>query len=145
MQTPPLNRLTLVVQQIHQKGGVPLGAHTQKRDRAEAAQPFFKLGVWLLEKHKAKEFPRLWSPAFFFEPFLESMCDLEHSLQRQTQQHLSHQAVSRPVGLVLRHFPTCAKNLVDCDQHTPALECGQAVSTASLVTNPFQHVSILAS
>ena len=46
VQAPPLNRLLLLVQQVHQNCCMPLREHTQECDRAEATESLLKLGVW---------------------------------------------------------------------------------------------------
>ena len=51
------------------------------------------------------------------EPLVERVRDLVCCLRRQALQHLHHQAVGGPVGLVLHHFHPCAKNPVDSDSY----------------------------
>ena len=65
VQAPPVNRLLFFVQQVHQNRSVPLLRFTWKGNCAEAAKSLLKLGVWLFEKHKTKNLPRLQSPDNF--------------------------------------------------------------------------------
>ena len=104
VQAHQFNRLSIFVHQVHQNRRVPLGEHTPNNAIARKPHnPFSSLASGFL-RNKSKNFPRLWSSAVFLKPVLEPMRDL-------VQSPLVHQAVCRPVGLVLQHFPLARRTL----------------------------------
>ena len=116
---------------------MPFREHTLKCDHTQATKALFKLGVWLLEEHEAKNFPRQWGSTFSFELFAKPRCHLVYGLRWQVLQHLRYQAVGRPAGLVPNHLPSCTENPVHCDLYPTPLESYAPIAADPLTSGPF--------